>query len=209
MGIEIREDIDFLDRAEAAVGWSALTEDDKYYKNPWLKYNFYQDVFENLDKFTQRCDEPETIQKINDIPKCSQTSEKDCSRIRPGMDVYEQKTEEAIAELRSLSSKLDKAAKDHAAIQIAAGTASAVAAGVGICIAVIGVIGAPFTFGGSLSLTAVGIAATAVGVAAGIVTLVNNMVKDGVTNEYVAKLEKQHKRASSCTADMVKLFTAL
>merc|ERR1711874_935552 len=126
-----------------------------------------------------------------------------------GIDVYEEKTEAAIAELRSLASRLNKAAKEHAAVQVAAAAASAAAATAGACAAAVGVIAAPFTFGASLALTAVGVAATVVGVAAGAATLVNNMVKQGVTNAYVTKLKAEHLKAGTCTADMVKLSTAL
>merc|ERR1711874_725561 len=125
-----------------------------------------------------------------------------------GIDVYEEKTEEAIAKLRKLSSSLNKAAKEHAAVQVAAAAASAAAATAGACAAAIGIIAAPFTFGASLALTAVGVAATVVGVVAGAATLVNNMIRQGVTNEYVTKLKAEHLKAGTCTADMAKLATA-
>ena len=46
-------------------------------------------------------------------------------------------------------------------------------------------------------------------IAGGVVTLVNNMVKQGVTNDYMDALQKTHAKAAQCTSDMSKLAMAL
>merc|ERR1711874_471917 len=105
--VEVREDMDFVNRAEQAAGWSPLTDDDDYYKNPWVKYKFYQDVLENLDKFSKTCEK-----KIasGNYPSCSSNNgAMNCDKISLGIRTYETITEDAISELRSLANKLDKA----------------------------------------------------------------------------------------------------
>merc|ERR1711874_818032 len=65
--ISVREDMDFVYRAEKAAGWSPLTHDDANYRNPLIKYRFYQDVLENIDKFSHGCEQ--TVEKWN-YPSC-------------------------------------------------------------------------------------------------------------------------------------------
>ena len=49
--IPTMEDFDFIKMAEKVVGWSPLTTDDRFYRNPWVKYTFYQDVLFEFDIF--------------------------------------------------------------------------------------------------------------------------------------------------------------
>ena len=98
--VPIREDTAFLERAEEAVGWTALTADNNYYKNPFVKYEFYQELLENLERFTKHCDSsmlnPESV-VFNTDDQCSAIDrEPDCARIKDGVEMYETKTEQVI-----------------------------------------------------------------------------------------------------------------
>ena len=93
----IREDTAFLERAEEAVGWTALTADNNYYKNPFVKYEFYQELLENLERFTQDCDStvnPESV-VFNTDDQCSAIEkEPNCAKIKEGVEMYETKAEQ-------------------------------------------------------------------------------------------------------------------
>ena len=97
--VAIREDTAFLERAEEAVGWTALTADNNHYKNPFVKYEFYQELLENLERFTQRCDStvnPESV-VFNTDDQCSAIErEPNCARIKDGVEMYETKAEQVI-----------------------------------------------------------------------------------------------------------------
>ena len=47
------EDTDFIKMVINIVGWSPLTENDNMYRNPWVKYEFYRDVFSRFHEFLE------------------------------------------------------------------------------------------------------------------------------------------------------------
>ena len=97
--IPIQEDTAFLERAQEAVGWNALTADNNYYKNPFVKFEFYQQLLENLETFMRTCDtniNPETV-VFNTDDECGAVDpEPDCRRIKAGVEMYETKVEQVM-----------------------------------------------------------------------------------------------------------------
>ena len=43
-----KEDIGFVQSLRPLAGWNPLTENEKAYKNPLIKYEFYQDILNQL-----------------------------------------------------------------------------------------------------------------------------------------------------------------
>ena len=58
--VAINEDLDFIKFCEQVVGWSPLTKDDGFYKNPWVKYKFYENVLFQFEKFVRLINDTDT-----------------------------------------------------------------------------------------------------------------------------------------------------
>ena len=43
-----KEDIGFVESLRPLAGWDPLTQDEKAYRNPLIKYEFYQDILNQL-----------------------------------------------------------------------------------------------------------------------------------------------------------------
>merc|ERR1711874_793585 len=196
-----------FNRAYEAAGWNPFTADKRHWINPWVKYNFYEDVFANLDKFSEKCDQPlvdtenvETVvvsasgQPLNDLNRyqyCVEASRsKECSpNVERGLDLYRDQTDAAIKRILTLANTLDKIERDHAAAKLAMAATSAAAAATSIVVSIIGVVCAPVTAGASLALTAVGVGSAVVSVSMSFGNLLNDLVKEGVTDEKLTELK--------------------
>ena len=67
----------------------------------------------------------------------------------------------------------------------------------------------PLTGGASLALTALSAAGLTASLVGGVATVINNMAKKTMTDEYVKKLKAQHKIAAECVSNMYKLRATL
>ena len=194
----------------STAGWNPLTDDTEHFINPFIKFIFFQDVLENLDKLGKECAKIYRQNYLTKNQQCSDnTDSQSCRKMKTGIIAYEVTTEDTIAELFDLTDTLDEVTKSYAKKNIAT---SSVAVAAGIASTVIGVMGvacAPFTGGVSLAITAVSAVAATASIATGIASLVLGLEESGITNKKMKYLEKRHNEAGQCTTKMHQLHKSV
>jgi hypothetical protein len=141
--LDKKEDIGFLKMLIPLVGWSPLDSSESYYITPILKFEFYQDVLNQLDKFAPECHLPTTHavrrrMKPNKSRFCAM--DQDCSQISQGKDTFSSIVQKAVDKLNKFSKELDKITRDYAKAKVANAAIATTAGVVGVVTAVVGVV---------------------------------------------------------------------
>ena len=134
-----KEDIGFLKMLIPLVGWSPLDSSESYYITPILKFEFYQDVLNQLDKFAPECHLP-TTHAVRRRMKPSRfcAMDQDCSQISQGKDIFSSTVQDAVNKLTQFSKELDKITRDYAKAKVANAAVATTAGVVGVVVAVVG-----------------------------------------------------------------------
>ena len=84
------EDIGFVKSMQDLVGWDPLNKDDSSYRNPYVKYEFYQHVLSKFDTVARDCDRNEVDPYDNHRKAGSQCSTPTkCSKISTGKNTFQ------------------------------------------------------------------------------------------------------------------------
>ena len=136
------EDIGFVKMLIYFVGWSPLDKGEKNYQSPFVKYKFYQDVLNQLDKIAESCtssNEDIANGKLSISLNEQCPMEIDCSKISAGSSGFTTKANTAVTSLSELSVELDELTKEYAKKKIATAAVSTAAGAVGIGAAIVGI----------------------------------------------------------------------